>query len=288
MTTLLVTCAHLADGEPGHEVLDGALAERGVDARWVTWDDPEVDWAAADLVVVRSTWDYVPRYADFLAWARSLPADRLLNSAAVFEWNHDKRYLAELPDLGVPAVPTRLTATVEEIAAAVAEFGTTVVKPRVGAGGAGLLVVDDPADPRLGTDVTSHPTYPPVGGPWITQPLVESIRTSGETSVFVIGGRAVSQVAKVPAAGEVRVHEEFGGRSVAVPLSGEPAGLAVATVRTLAAHLGERLDYARVDLVRLGAGLVVGEVELIEPGLYLDVSPEPAGPFADLVVASLG
>jgi len=38
--------------------LPEAFAARGVDARWVCWDDPDVDWAAADLVAVRSTWDY--------------------------------------------------------------------------------------------------------------------------------------------------------------------------------------------------------------------------------------
>ena len=32
---------------------------------------------------------------------------------------------------------------------------------------------------------------------------------------------------------------------------------------------------------------VVSELELIEPGLYLDVAPEIAGPFADLVVDRL-
>ena len=33
--------------------------------------------------------------------------------------------------------------------------------------------------------------------------------------------------------------------------------------------------------------LVVSELELIEPGLYLDVLPENAEPFADLVAARL-
>ena len=115
-------------------------------------------------------------------------ATALLNGAEVFAWNHDKSYLAGLD--GVPAVPTRTADTVAELAAAVAEFGTSVVKPRVGAGGGGVIVVEDPADPRLGTVVQSHPELPPSGGPWIVQPLVESVRTEGETSVFVLDGDA--------------------------------------------------------------------------------------------------
>src|SRR5690606_33364159 len=44
---------------------------------------------------------------------------------------------------------------------------------------------------------------------------------------------------------------------------------------------GWRLDYARVDLLQHEGRWVVGELELIEPGLYLDVRPGLAGTFAD-------
>ena len=48
--------------------------------------------------------------------------------------------------------------------------------------------------------------------------------------------------------------------------------------------LGARLAYARVDLMRLADGtLVVGELEVTEPGLYLDLVPEVAPAFADVV-----
>jgi len=100
-TVLLATSADLPDGEPGAAALDAALAERGIDAAWARWDDPEVDWAAADLVAVRSTWDYVTRHEAFVAWTQSLDQSRLLNGADVFAWNHDKRYLTDLGDLPV-------------------------------------------------------------------------------------------------------------------------------------------------------------------------------------------
>ena len=66
---LLATFALLPDGEPGGDLV-AALAAQGCTARWATWDDPTVDWAAADLVAVRATWDYHRRLPDFLAWAR--------------------------------------------------------------------------------------------------------------------------------------------------------------------------------------------------------------------------
>lgn len=280
MSVLLVTSgAHdglFADGEPGHEALDAALAARGVGARWVLWDDAEVDWDAADLVAVRSTWDYQTRPAEFLAWARSLDQSRLLNGADVFAWNHDKAYLADLAGLAV--VPTRPASTLAELRAAVQAYGPSVVKPAVGAGGFDLFVVDTAEDVRLAGAA---------GGSWVVQPLVESIRERGEASVFLIAGEPVCQFLKHPAGEEVRVHEHFGGRTVRVGFDEAVTGPALAAYDAVAQRFGRRLDYLRVDLLWWGGGWAVSELEAIEPGLYLDVVPANAEPFADLVVAAL-
>lgn len=282
-TVLLVTSADLPDGEPEGHLLLPALAERGVEGRWVHWDDAQVDWADADLVAVRSTWDYDRRVEEFLAWARRIEAAgaTLLNGADVFAWNTDKAYLPELAQ-HVAVVPTLVVDGEEELAPAIAEFGTAVVKPRVGAGGRGVVVFDLEAGGPA--DLDESRLEP---GPWVVQPLVESVRTQGETSVFVLGGRPVSQVAKVPAAGEIRVHEEYGGRSRSAPLDPRCAELAVAAVAAASRILGRELPYARADLMWLDGAPVVSELELVEPGLYLDVVPGNAAPFADLVAARL-
>ncbi len=274
MTVLLVTSADLPLGEPGAVGLDLALRDRGIDFEWVEWDDPDVDWQAADLVAVRSTWDYCARHREFLAWAHSLDQSRLLNGADVFEWNHDKRYLTELGVL--PVVPTVAAGDRPELTRAVASFGTAVVKPRVGAGGAGLMVVTDPEDPRLDA----------AGGPWIVQPLVESIRTTGEVSVYVLDGALTQRFDKRPGPDDVRVNEEFGG-AVSPAEIGDVAGLALRAAAALAAQFGRQMDYLRVDLLQWEDAWVVSELELIEPGLYLDVAPTNAAPFADLVLSRL-
>ncbi|MBV9830830.1 MAG: hypothetical protein JOZ82_04485, partial [Marmoricola sp.] len=71
---LLATCAALPDGEEwaGTDLLVPALQARGIEARWVRWDDAGVDWSEG-LVAVRSTWDYDQRLPEFLDWARTLP-----------------------------------------------------------------------------------------------------------------------------------------------------------------------------------------------------------------------
>lgn len=277
---LLVTCTSFASGEPGHHHLDRALAERGVSARWVCWDDPSVDWAAG-LVAVRSTWDYETRREEFLAWARSVP--RLLNGAEVFAWNTDKAYLPELAAAGVPVVPTLLVDGEESLPEAIASFDVAVVKPCVGAGGRGVVLFD-------GTDGGPADLDESMLGPapWVVQPLVESVRTEGEGSVFVLGGEVVSAAQKRPAAGEIRVHEMYGGSTVAVPVAEDAADLARRTLAAAERLLGRTLDYARVDHLRLPDGtLALSELEVTEPGLYLDVLPDNGAAFADLVVRRL-
>ncbi|RYU13440.1 ATP-grasp domain-containing protein [Nocardioides iriomotensis] len=276
---LLATCAELPEGEPGGDLLLDALAERGVSARFAAWDDPAVDWSAARLVMVRSTWDYDGRRDDFLAWCRGV-GDRLVNDVHAIAWNTDKAYLVDMGQTSLPVVPTVAVDEEGEIAPAVAAFAPAVVKPRVGAGGRGVVVFDGQPGGPEGLD-ESHIEV----GPWVVQPLVDSVRTEGETSVFVFGGDVVSQVQKRPLGDEIRVHEEFGGSSVPVPVSAEAAQLAVETVQVAEDLLGVPLPYARVDLMRLADGrLALSELELTEPGLYLEVVPANAGAFADLVV----
>lgn len=278
-TVLLVSFNLLPEGEYGGAGLVEALADRGIDARWVNWDDAEVDWSAADLVAVRSTWDYHRRLGEFLGWARAVDASaRLLNGADVFAWNADKAYLREL---ATPVVPTELlddTTLVTGLREALDRWGTVVIKPRTGAGGVGVVVAESVTDPDL-EGLTA--------GPWIVQPLVGTVRTKGESSVFVLDGEVVAQVDKRASGGEVRVHERYGGSSHPVAIDPARAEVAAAAVREAAGLLDADLAYARVDLMEWDGRWVVSELELIEPGLYLDVAPEITGLFADMVARRL-
>ena len=277
---LLVTCAALPHGEPGGTLLVEELAARGLEARWVAWDAAGVDWDAARLVAARSTWDYEARREEFLAWARAVP--RLLHGHDVFAWNTDKAYLVGLAE-AVPVVPTLLADDEGELGPAIASFDAAVVKPRVAAGGRGVVVFEDEDAVPVGVDEGRL-----AAGPWVVQPLVHSVRTEGETSVFVLGGRPVAQVRKLPAGEEIRVHESYGGQTTVVPLAEEPADLAARTVQAAQRRLGTDLAYARVDLLRLADGtLAVSELEVTEPGLYLEELPGNAALFADLVARRL-
>ena len=211
---------------------------------------------------------------EFLAWARSV-GPGLLNGADVFAWNTDKAYLLDLVAAGLPVVPTRAGADARGGGRGRRRLRQAVCKPTVAASGRGLVVLDGAGDPAG-------------AGPWLVQPVVESVHTQGEVSVFVLGGRAVAQVRKVAGGDDVRVHEWYGGRSDAVPLDAEHADLAHRTVEVAEKLLGVRLPYARVDLMRLADGtLAVGELEVTEPGFYLDLVPEVATAFGAVVAGLL-
>ena len=286
---LLVTCAALPAGEDGGRMLLGELADRGVEARWVAWDDADVAWDEAGLVAVRSAWDYEDRRAEFLSWAASVDTrTRLLNGARVFDWNTDKFYLLGLIEAGLPVVPTVSADDEAQLVAAIAAHPQAVVKPRVGASGRGVVVFDGADGPDGSDGVGRVDASRLAPGPWIVQPLVQSVRSHGETSVFVLGGEVVSQVRKVPGAGEIRVHEQYGGSSVAEVVTADAATFATDVVHAAEQLLDATLDYARVDLMRLDDGAcVLGELEVTEPGLYLDVVPENAAAFAATVATLL-
>ena len=83
----IVTC----EGEnvdPDNATLFTALEVAGLDAQLVVWDDKNVDWDSFDVNVIRSTWNYSPRRAEFLRWAQSVP--RLVNPYPVLEYSSDK------------------------------------------------------------------------------------------------------------------------------------------------------------------------------------------------------
>jgi hypothetical protein len=269
----LATCSALPTGGPEDgPAIDAAFAALGLDARWVVWDDDTVDWADAPLLAIRSTWDYDTRHEEFLQWAAKVDAaTTMVNPLPVLRWNSVKTYLIELAAAGVPTVPT-----VEAIGSYLAEV-PTVLKPSVGAGGRGVLVVPS------GQAVSLH------GGVNIAQPLLESVRSDGEHSVFVLGGEPVAAAVKHPAAGEIRVHEEFGGRTVVAELTDEKVAVSMAALRATEHRFGVSLPYARADLMRLEDGtLAVSELELVEPGLYADVVPEVAVAYAAAMSAVLG
>ena len=108
--------------------LVAALRSRGLHARWLAWDDPEV--AGAQLVILRAADDYAARLDEFLAWTTSV--ENLLNPAPVIAWNAGRNYLGSLAQQGVPTVPGQVYKPAESVR--LPRHGRVFVGPVVGTG----------------------------------------------------------------------------------------------------------------------------------------------------------
>src|SRR5262245_39489490 len=107
MELRIATCRPLPELDPDEAPLLAALAALGVRARMAAWDDPQEDWDAAVPTVLRSTWDYVHRVDQFLAWVdRVARAAPVWNPPTILRWNAHKFYLRELAAADFPIVPT--------------------------------------------------------------------------------------------------------------------------------------------------------------------------------------
>jgi hypothetical protein len=281
---LLATCAALPDGDEDGELLVRRLVERGVDARWAVWTDPDVDWDAG-LVVLRSTWDYTADRDAFLAWVSSVP--RVVNGPEVVRWNSDKLYLRDLAAAGVPTVATSFAAPGDEarFLEDVAEF---VVKPSVGAGSRGVgRFTHDRTDEARRHAAELHAA----GRTVLVQPYLEAVDTAGETALIYVDGRFSHAIRKGPmlvggAAYSVADEALYIEENIS-PRDPDAAELAVGA--TVLAAVRERFGtdqlYTRVDLLPSAAGPVVVELEMTEPSLFLQYGGAGADPAANFAAA---
>jgi glutathione synthase/RimK-type ligase-like ATP-grasp enzyme len=274
----LATSADFPDLYSDDEPLSAALASLGAVAEPRVWDDPEVDWAAYDLTVIRSTWDYHQRRPAYVAWARSVP--RLCNPARVVEWNTDKTYLRDLVAAGVPVVPTAWVGRGGYLRNVLAEHGWTdvVVKPTVSAGARNTLRV---AADRLDEGQALLDTIT-ADGTAMVQPYLASVEGYGERSLLFCEGALTHAVRRNPAL-SMEGEERYDARLV--DATDEEVALAHAVLDVV----GERLLYARVDVVRDDSDTpVLIELEVTEPQLFLRFSAEAAERLAAAVVARAG
>lgn len=281
----LATCLALPDLDVEDQPLVPALRAAGIDGVPLVWNDPAVDWAAYDLVAVRTTWDYPNKVVAFLAWADRVAARRtLLNPAPLLRWNTDKRYLRDLAERGVPTVPTRWAERggAVDLGRLMDEegWGELVLKPVVSAGARRTRMVTASTvaagEQWLAEQLTQRAM--------MIQPYVREVSTEGELSLLYFNGEFSHAVRKIPAAGDFRVQTEHGGRVEAVtPTAGELG----AGKRVLDAMASDTL-YARVDLLPSADGtLRLLELEVTEPSMFLRWDAQAPHRFAAAIAARL-
>jgi len=264
------------------------LKERGVDVELVAWDDKQASWERYAAVILRSTWDYHQRIGDFNKWLKHLEhvQARVFNPLPMLRWNMDKTYLEQLQKLGVPILPTEWLprgafASLEKTLARM-EWPQAIVKPTIGAGGDDTwLVTLDEADKdqaRFEDLLTRSGVMVQMFAPQIVQ---------GEWSLFYFNGVYSHAVLKFPAPGQFLVHEHRGGSAHGV----QPPVVLIrqaSTFLSLACKLNNAVPlYARIDGFVTAGQLVLMELELVEPALYLEYMDEYAIERAADAIASV-
>ncbi len=291
MTIVLATCAQFLAGDhplaPDDRLLLDELSVRGQHARMAAWDDPTIDWTSVDLVVIRSTWDYVQHPEAFRLWIWYVKqVTHLYNQWTVVQWNLDKRYLHALSDLGIPIVPTcwlnqgvpvELTRLMEEYG-----WDCAVIKPSIGNNSWQCLSFDrrDPGQLLLAQE---HLQQIFRGSDAMLQPYLSTLATHPEQSYVFLGGQWSHTFVRPPFPSN-QPSQQAGTVVSSERLDPATIGFAQEIFQTIQTLLKTTIPLARIDLVQDEQGRCrLMEAELIEPILHLE-APGACARVAELLV----
>lgn len=294
----LVTAIAAAGLDDDLAPLLDACPDAGLGVQVRAWDDPTVAWGRFDAIVLRSSWDYVQRLDEFLAWCeKAATQTRLVNPLPVVRWNTDKHYLDDLASRGVAVVPTRFVEPDTEPLPALRAFLSAhpdaaefVVKPAVGAGSKDAqryarsqeFAAANHLARLLDADRSA-----------MLQPYLPSVDDNGETALMFFAGAYSHAIRKGPLLrpDEGPTPHLFAAEAI-VARSPQADEFALAQ-RVMAAavdalHLDEPPAYARVDLIRDAQGHpCLLELELCEPSLFFAHAAGSAERFARVLAETL-
>jgi glutathione synthase/RimK-type ligase-like ATP-grasp enzyme len=258
-----------------------ALRKRGIEVVPVVWRGGARPQGLEGLVL-RSCWDYHQVEPEvFLDWVsqQEQAGSRVWNPFEVVRWNLHKRYLLEAGAHGarIPRTVCVERGAPRSLRDVLEESGIgpgLVIKPAVSLDGHDtfLFGMRHAEAERVYESLLRR-------GDVLVQEFIEDIQTEGELSLVFLGGTFSHAIRKRPARGGFRVQVEHGGTRE--PFQPTPAQ--VRHAEHLLALAGQPLLYARVDVVPVRGELVLMELELIDPMLFLGYAPGAPERFAEAV-----
>jgi glutathione synthase/RimK-type ligase-like ATP-grasp enzyme len=218
-----------------------------------------------------------------VAWPRRRRVP-VLNSIDTVLWNRNKLYLEELGARGIEIGPTCFVPRGEqpdqEAMERVAGWSRVVVKPAVSASAHKTWLFDHedlPSRERLALLMD--------GAGFLLQRFIPEVQTRGEISFIYIDGSYSHAVLKRPANADFRVQKEFGGSAELY----HPSLSLMLQANAIAESVPQVLDslYCRLDAVERDGKLILMELELIEPELFLGLARGAADIFAEAIIKRL-
>ena len=267
--------------------LADALHHVDIDAQIVSWD-AAIDWTQFDMLLLRSTWDYMSRLTQFLKWAEQVSRlSVLVNSLTTIRWNIDKHHLGALAARGVPVVPTSFIEPGADVAPALERFlaqdacAEFVIKPAIGSGSRDA---QRHARGSRAAAVAHAAALIAAGRSVLLQPYLARVDEEGEAALVFFGGEFSHSIRKgaLLKSGAGSTTGLFAPETISARTASADE-LAVAR-QALAALPVDAPLYARVDLLRATAAQpLVLELELIEPSLFFAQAPAAAARFAECI-----
>jgi glutathione synthase/RimK-type ligase-like ATP-grasp enzyme len=255
-----------------------ALEERGFAVRACPWDDAEQHCSDPATVVIRSPWNYDSAPGDFLLWLERLEQSghRVINPCSLVRWNIHKGYLMEAAARGLAIPQTALLprsdAELDTLMSTFAKHEYVVLKPTIS------LSAHHTSRIRS-TEIVEHAhRLALTEREYLIQEFVPEI-TSGELSFVFFGGQFSHCIRKTPKTGDFRTQGELGATQARY----EPTYDEIDGASQVLALAPEQPLFARVDLVRRGSTLLLMELELIDPTLFLGWAPESVSRLANLI-----
>jgi glutathione synthase/RimK-type ligase-like ATP-grasp enzyme len=285
-TVALVTYKDLPQLCDDDRLLLDYLNGQGIRAEAVVWDAGDVAWERFGCVVLRSCWDYHLRPHEFADWVRRLAGAHvpLVNPAETVLWNMDKTYLQDLSRNGVKVAPTvRLRKGEPADLHAILEsegWEEAVIKPSISATAfqTWRTSLAEAANHNTGLQKML------AEADMLVQPFIKEVVQKGEWSLVFLGGEYSHGVLKRPQKGDFRVQELFGGSST----RSTPPDQVVEQAAKVLQRAGRPWSYARVDGIEVEGELLLMELELIEPYLFLGEHPQAAQRFGEAILRKLG
>ena len=205
----------------------------------------------------------------------------VFNDAEMVRWNSDKHYLNELEELGCRVVPSQFvergTSCDLKTILKQNKWEEAVFKPVISASAFmthRTTVKQAADDQKLFDQALTHSAL-------LVQPLMDGVRTEGEWSLIFFNGEFSHAVLKLPKTGDFRVQGRFGGSYRKAPAP-DPF---ITDAKNVLASLSKLPLYARVDCIRDGDRMMLMELEVIEPALYMDTDPASPKRFASAISA---
>ncbi len=244
----------------------------------VPWNGDFSPFTQADMILLRSNWDYHHDIPGFHAWLDRIEADRIpiYNTPQMVRWNLHKGYLTELASWGIETPVSevyRAGHALDELYERHG-FSEAVIKPVYGA--SGHLVE------RVGRHEISawQSRDAHQRDAWLVQAFLPEIQSRGELSFVFLDGHYSHTIEKRPRQGEFRVNSQYEGQLQTI----DPDNDILQQARQVILALPEAPLYARVDgVVRDDRSFCVCELELNEPSLYFSYAPEQANTFAEVI-----